>query len=222
MKGHLTKAILVLSIGFCCWSCDSASKKDVETTVEETEPVANEQPEKPAPDLPKKREPYDDEIREYGRVVGLEDGPYPMFAISIEFPERKLFRDFNLNIEAISLNVEELNNLQNQYVTLYYTSELDVNLYDLQLNGKTVLGPDAFLSDNAKEFTGILTGAEAPTESDLPDKLTITSPEGEPLILKYFVTEEITTANNQEVTAFYSTRTLEKLTYLEPSAEQNE
>lgn len=34
------------------------------------------------------RELMDDEINEYGLVVAVEDGPYPMFVVTVEFPER--------------------------------------------------------------------------------------------------------------------------------------
>lgn len=222
MIKYMLKIIAVLSLAMWFSGCGTATKKEEETAVEEVKPSEEIKPEEPIAEPPKQREPYENEIREYARVVGLEDGPYPMFIISLEFPERKMFRDFNLNIESIGLSVEELNNLNNKYVTFYYTSDLDVMLYDLQLKGETVLGPDAFLSDNAKEITGILTGAEAPTASDLPGQITITPAEGEPLTIKYFVTEEMTSANNKEVTAFYSTRTIENLTYLEPSEDQSQ
>lgn len=216
------KTILSIYIAIGCLSCNSTQKKEVETAGEEVVPATKEELEEPVIEPPKQREPFDDEIREYGRVVGLEDGAYPMFIISIEFPERKMFADFNLNIESIAMTVEELNNLNNKYVTLYYTSELDVNLRDLQLDNVSVLGDDAFMSDNAKEIIGILSGAETATVSDLPGKITITPSNGEPLAIEYYVTEEMTSANGQEITAFYSTRSIERLTYLELSENQGE
>lgn len=62
-----------------------------------------------------------------------------MFVVTVDFPERQMQVDFNLNIEAIELDVSTLNNLIGKLATIYYLSELNNDLYDLQLNAKSIL-----------------------------------------------------------------------------------
>ena len=55
------------------------------------------------------RDPTDDELNEYGLIASVEDGPYPMYSVTIEFPERRMRQSFSLNIEAVDMDRDALN-----------------------------------------------------------------------------------------------------------------
>lgn len=162
----------------------------------------------------------DDEISEFGKIINIEDSGYPLHIITFEFPERQMKRDFNFNVESGILNLEGLLALQDQFVTLYYTSELETNLYDIHNNGVTVIGEDAPEStEGLKEIIGKLSGAENATTSDSPGKITITAEDGETVSFEWFVTEELVKVNAQNVTAFYQLRGVETITGIKVSEE---
>ena len=54
------------------------------------------------------REPTEDEIREYGIIKTIEDTEYPMFVVTVEFPERQTTAYFNINIEALPQSDSDL------------------------------------------------------------------------------------------------------------------
>lgn len=164
------------------------------------------------------REPYDDELNEYGMIAAIEDGAYPMFLVTVEFPERQTEVTFDLNIEAISMDVSELMSLSGKYVSLYYTSELEPFLYDMHYQGKTLLGEYAPEYDaSMKQITGILDGAATETYSDLPGKISVTDDEGKRLVFEYYVDGLMVPANGQLVTAFYYMKGSQTITYLKAS-----
>ncbi|MDB4106909.1 hypothetical protein N8368_04300 [Bacteroidia bacterium] len=163
----------------------------------------------------------DDQITEYGIVKNISDGAYPMNTITLEFPERQMTQSFSLNIEELSLQSSELNPLLNKYVTIKYTSELENNLTDLQLNGKTILGEEYILEpqDNWKSVMGVLSGADHVSIGDLPDAIAITTEKGEIFMFDYFITKEMTNGNEKEVTAKYITLPANDIKSIVPTAE---
>ena len=166
------------------------------------------------------REPTDDEIREFGLIKSIEDGAYPMFIIGVNFPDRAMKVDFNLNIEAISLDVSALSSLQGKYVSLYYLSELKNSLHDIQFNEASLLGEYAPEFDSGwKQITGVLSGAGAETASDLPDLITVTDETGKKLEFEEYISQEEVAANGKTVTVFYSIRGVQTITYLKQSGE---
>lgn len=163
-------------------------------------------------------EPSDDEIFEFGIISNIEDGVYPMFILTLEIPERQMTESFNLNIEAISLDVESLDNLVGKYATIYYLSELENNLHDVHFNGKSLLGEYAPEEDySTRHITGVLEGAESETVSDLPGEVSITDKNGTKVIFSWYVDSEMVVANGKIVTAYYSIRGNEIITHIQPS-----
>ena len=71
------------------------------------------------------REPTDDEIREFGIISNIEDGIYPMFIFTVEFPDRGFQMDFNLNMEYANIDPKSIDQLIGKYASFYYTSELE-------------------------------------------------------------------------------------------------
>lgn len=157
-----------------------------------------------------------DEIRGFGKIVNIEDGAYPMFVVTIDFSEKQVQHHFNLNIESISLSPAQLNHLNGKYVTFHYKNDLKNNLRDLHYNGTSLLGkyaPEA--NPEWKRVVGILAGAEAETQSDLPDEISITDATGKQFQFEYYIDLEMVSANGKTVTVFYSLRSMETITYIQ-------
>jgi hypothetical protein len=163
------------------------------------------------PDVP------DDALRGYGLVEKYQDGAYPMFIVTIDFVEKNYRIDFNLNIEAVSIDSETLGNLVGKYVSFYYTSEWVEEVNDLYFEGKSLSGEYAPELD--KEWSvikGTLSGAES-LSGDLPSLITITNTAGESMNFEWYVDDEVMKANKKEVTAYYSGRAINSIIDMNPS-----
>jgi hypothetical protein len=164
-------------------------------------------------------EASEDNIREYGIIEKIEDGAYPFFVVTVDFEERNMKHDFNLNIEDISLDAEGLYNLQGKYATIFYTSALENRLIDLHLKGVSLFGEYAPEFDSSWEtITGILSGADEATAGDLPDTISITA-DNKKMDFDIFIDPETVKANGKKVTAYYDVRGVESITDIRPSEE---
>jgi hypothetical protein len=147
----------------------------------------------------------DDVLEEFGKITAVVDGSYPFFIVSINFEKRDFSIDFDLNIEAIDMNMEQLYACIGKYARIYYISEMENNLTDLQLNNTSLFGE--YTQDYDPEwntFSGILSGANTITTGDLPSTITITNQSSDALQFELFIDKEVRKANNKLVTAFYS------------------
>ncbi len=200
-KTKFRPVLLLLLSAVLLWNCTSKSKSKEQTdNTEQTET----------------REPTDDEIQEIGRVVDIEDGAYPMFSVTIDFTRIKLQYSFGFNVEESPLDVEGLYALKDKDVKVYYTSELENLIVDIVYECESLLGEDApdQLEEGTKEVTGILSGAES-LSGDLPSEITVTPEGGEGVVIKEFITEEMTAVNGKEVTIYYYSSGVTTITYLE-------
>ena len=118
---------------------------------------------------------------------------------------------FNLNIEAVEQTVEDLYALQNSIITIHYTTETDRYLMAVRNPEGLRIGSKA-LDPGWLEITGTLSGADAPTESDLPDTVTITNAKGYAMTFLEYVTEELAAVNETVVDAYYVERTVNNVT----------
>ncbi|MCB0696286.1 MAG: hypothetical protein KDC07_02910 [Chitinophagaceae bacterium] len=200
--------LLVISV--LLFGCGSATKNTAETTdsaaVEEAQ-------------FNGEREPYDDEIHEYGMVKEVEDMGYPIFAVDMEFPERQMEASFNLNIEQGGIDHDAVYNMKGKYVTFYYTVNDEPDLADMQVNGKSLFGQYApeKIDPDWKKITGTLSGANEPTPGDLPGKVTVTAKDGNAVTFRYFVDVAMVTANGKEVNAYYTMSGTQDITYIKVS-----
>ncbi len=161
------------------------------------------------------REPTEDELREIGRVVAIEDGAYPMYSITIDFSRAQMQRSMGFNIEESELDAQGLMALKGKEVEIYYTSELEHTMVDMVVDCESILGESApdQLEDGTKELFGILSGAES-LSGDLPTEITITASDGGSVSLKEFVFDEMVQANGKEVTVYYITSGVDMITLL--------
>lgn len=150
-------------------------------------------------------------ITERGLLKSVEDAGYPMFVVTIEFPERKFSEVFNLNMADIQyLDAGKLSSWQGKYVSFDYTSDFYNMLEQLKVNGKNILdngGVPPKSGGNVKVVTGILSNAAEETRGDLPDIVYVTTEEEISVPFEYFITPEIVAANGKKVTAYYEERT---------------
>jgi len=94
-----------------------ASNKDKEE-VKESEEIESVELDNTKNDIKELDDEQDDELRAYGLIETIEDGAYPFFVVTVNFVEREMKADFNLNIEAISLNQEGLTSLIGKYAII--------------------------------------------------------------------------------------------------------
>lgn len=145
-------------------------------------------------------------IVEFGLVKTIEDGAYPMYSVTIEFPKRGFEETFNLNIENTFIEVPYLLHSKGKYVSFNYTSILENSLFELEYNGKTLLS-DMAVEPRWAKITGTLSGAQAETMSDLPDIISVTDPSSTSYEFPYYIIPSIVEANGQQVTAYFDTFT---------------
>lgn len=165
-------------------------------------------------------EEFDDEdesIREFGLIEKIEDSGYPNYIVTVNFVDKRIKIDFNLNIESVSLDASGLVKLKGKYASINYTSDFENNLQDLHFKGKSLQGKYAPEKDDSWEkFTGILGGAEN-LSGDLPRKISLTNSLGEKMTFEYFVDDETQKVNGKTVTAYYYSKVVNKIVDISPS-----
>jgi hypothetical protein len=155
----------------------------------------------------------DDVLEDFGQITSVEDGPYPYFIVRVNFEDREFFIDFDLNIESIDMNMDELYGSKNKYARIHYTSELENNLLDLRFGSASLFGESAPEETNPeqKSFSGILSGAQSETASDIPSTITLTNDFGEVQNFKLFIDETTKSMNGKNLTAYYNQKVVNEI-----------
>jgi hypothetical protein len=156
------------------------------------------QPNEAAPEL---RPLVEEEHSVTAQVVTVEDGGYPQFTVTVA-PDGDNSTNFYLNAEDSDLGGANPGDFAGKRATIYYMNEGQLDLVDMQASGRSVI-PDAPAAGAGETLIGVLSGADAPTTSDLPDTLTITHATGDVASFDYYITPEIVALNGQEVTVRY-------------------
>jgi hypothetical protein len=206
----MKKFILVLAIGIASLivlSCNQFSKQENTAT---TDTIA-------APDTVQRQnapvDSIDVEVKAYGKIKAIADGAYPMYIVTVEFPEQKKTVDLNLNVEEIAISISDLEKLRGKYAYINYKETMENRLVDIHFEGKTLYGADApKLDASYKRVTGILSGAEQETTGDLPDALFITDSIGTKMAFKEYITPETVAKNGEKVTVYYYTNNNQTIT----------
>lgn len=201
----MKKPYIFLSLLIILASCSSKKTTDTQETETDTQEVADGE-----------REPTDEEIREYGILTEIEDAPYPMFSVDVEFPERQSSASFIFNVEESPLDMAALIAMKGKYATIYYIIEDDPRIEAIVLECEPVYGEISPESNGGKEITGVLSGATS-VSGDLPGTITITASDGTQKEFKLYIDEGVIAANDEEVTVFYYEYSTSKITYLQPA-----
>ncbi len=174
----------------------------------------------PAAQAPDVRALADGETRIDGAVTQIEDGGYPQFTVTIQ-PGTGEPLALYLNAEGgADLDGQEPGTFAGQTVIAYYTTADDPLLIALQsASGAPIVAPDGpALANDDLTLTGVLSGADAVTGSDLPDTVTITDAQGVAHNFEYYITEAMVAANGQQVTARYRPSVRHEITLLHPAS----
>ncbi len=147
-------------------------------------------------------------IQERGLLQAVDDGGYPFFSLTIDFPERGFTEYFNINLaEVTTVNSQKLSSWVRRYVSFEYTSDIYNALMDIRRGGKSILGTDFEPGPDTKKITGTLSGAEEVTSGDLPGMVFIATEEEYFETFSFFVTDKMVDANGSQVTGYYEERT---------------
>jgi len=204
MKKAVSIAVIVFTF-LQFYNCKTEVNKAVDTKTVVIEKTASSY-----------REPTENETREHGIIKSIEDGQYPMFIVTIEFPKRQTTTDFNLNIEAISQTSSDINSIIGKTLSFYYEDTSENMLMDIHFNNKTLYGEYApELNDSYKSITGILSGAKKETAGDLPNTIYITDTSGKKMAFEEFITAEVVAKNAKKVTGYYYMRYKQTITYIQ-------
>jgi hypothetical protein len=154
-------------------------------------------------------------------ITAVTDAGYPMFAVTATVPGQPAPLELLLNAEAADLGGVEPAALAGKSVTLGYVTKDEPSLVDIRADGHSLLGAAAPKSDDPAwtVVTGTLGGAAAPTAGDLPDTIEITDAQGVTHAFEYFITPEIVVANGKQVTGYYVTGAVNRVTSIKLAAQ---
>jgi hypothetical protein len=151
-------------------------------------------------------------------IAAVRDAGYPMFAVTATVAGQAAPLELLLNAEDADLGGQQVESYNGKAVTLGYTSAPETSLLDIR-QGDRSLFVDAPKLDPAWTFvTGVLSGADDITASDLPGEIQITGADGAKVSFEYFVGPEIKAANGKTVTAYYTTDVVNRVTSIRPAA----
>lgn len=160
-------------------------------------------------------QPADDELQDYGVLISVEDGVYPMFVATVDFPKSANTVSFDLNAAALGVDGAALEAMVGKTVSVHYTSDLEPDLYDIKFEGRFLLGVLEGERDDLESFTGILKNAGEVTMSDLPGSLTVEAANGEAMAFEYYIDPEMVAVNGKTITAYYAMRGKNVITKIE-------
>ncbi|KAF0183052.1 MAG: hypothetical protein IV086_02055 [Hyphomonadaceae bacterium] len=154
-------------------------------------------------------------------ITAVTDAGYPMFAVTATVPGQPAPLELLLNAEEADLGGVEPASLAGKAVTLGYASKDEPSLVDIRAEGHSLLGTAAPKSDDPAwtVVTGTLGGAATPTAGDLPDTIEIADAQGVKHAFDYFITPEIVAANGKQVTGYYVTGTVNRVTSIKLAAQ---
>jgi hypothetical protein len=188
---------LLLLLSLIIASCTSAPKQ-------KTEQAPETQKAQESNTLDNSADEHDELLTEYGLIQSVEEGAYPMYTITVNFPKQKMIQTFNLNAEELEPRIDQLGSFVGKYASIKYISTLDPYLIQI-IKGKNMILGSTKIDPKWKLVTGKLFGASEITSSDLPGTIRVSN-EAENISFKYYVNDDLVAINNTEVTAYYILR----------------
>lgn len=145
--------------------------------------------------------------RDLGTVVYVEDAGYPMFAIDIKSDTTGKTTAFLLNVEDVDMEHNDVYQLKDQKVEIHFTEKKDPFVMDIVHADTAILGNYAPANHNGfSSISGTLSGAEEPSQGDLPGDFSITASENEKMQFEYYIDEQLSLINGQKATVYYEFR----------------
>lgn len=146
-------------------------------------------------------------------ITSVTDAGYPMFVVKVSIAGQPAPLELLLNAEEADLGGTAPDAFSGKTATLAYTTVPETSLTDIRLDGASLLGGEAPAVDPSwSVVTGVLSGADDVTSSDLPGQIEITDAAGAKVRFEYFVDRELVAANGKQVTGYYVTGTTTRVT----------
>jgi len=152
---------------------------------------------------------------EIGTVLSIEDGAYPMFTVEIEFKESGDKTMFSLNMEGADVDRTNFYDMVGKRVRVGYTSAEETDLAAMFHGDKAILGSKDYIPEHWIETAGVLEGADAVSNGDLPDEIYVQVTGHDRMKFEFFIPEEMVAVNGEFVTVYYVTRTRNRITKLQ-------
>ena len=146
----------------------------------------------------------DNTLIEAGLLESIEDAGYPLFIIHINFERQKFEKDFTINIEELSTNINALEQSIGKYVTLTYEIEEVNNLLEIITAENEALIGDFAAEDlaNYSKTEGILIINDT-IQGDLPKSIEFEDEMGKKFVFKAYLNPKIIAKHKQRVTVYY-------------------
>lgn len=200
MRPVLSMLILVMAAGLA--GCDSRPAGKTE--------------EKGTAAIPTPAPPKKDETQITGKVINVEDSGYPLFTVTIALDGDAGEIDLLANDADLKI-AGGMGSLQGKAVAAQYRNIKEADLIDMRVDGVSVLGEDSpGRGAKGMTVTGVLSGADSDTTSDLPDTITVTPPDGAPVQFKYYILPEMVAANGKTVEVLYDVREIREIAFIKP------
>lgn len=148
----------------------------------------------------------DDILTETGVLTRLEDGAYPFYAITMEFPKREMRASFTLNVEAVAVDINALYAHLDETISVDYTSDTILNIFEVELDSGFLNGTKN--RDELRDYksaSGIMQDASV-TMGDLPGTFYLEDAEDNRTYFEDYITAEMVAGNGRQVTVYYSER----------------
>lgn len=152
-----------------------------------------------------------DLLTEFGVLTELEDGAYPFYSMTLDFPKNQTRASFTLNAEAVTVDIADLYARLNQTISIDYVSDMTMDVMEVELDTGFLRGTDnrETLQDY-KSMSGIMSGASV-TMGDLPGTFYVEDANGNRTAFEDYVTEDMLAGNRRPVTIYYSERYQNKI-----------
>jgi hypothetical protein len=155
-----------------------------------------------------------------GVLTRYDDAGYPIFNIGVT-PAGGQEVTYMMN-DAEAVKPDDLLALKGKPVTVGYRAADEAQVSAVMLAGESLMEPagskaakNPLIASDAVTITGVMSGAGAVTQSDLPSLVTVTAKDGKTLTFEAFVDDRLMSGNGKDVTVHY---TMEKVLHLETIA----
>lgn len=147
-----------------------------------------------------------------GRLVSVEDGPYPMFVLTLQFSDQAEPQDFNVNVEAMDVDWTKFEEWIDRDLDVRYQTTVENHILALHCEGKAVEGYAEKIDPTWFQIYGTLEGATEASIGDLPDEFSVTDAAGNTVWFTDFFGEELVAVNGKTVDAYYVAHRAQALT----------
>ncbi len=161
------------------------------------------------------RDNNDEALNESGILVSVEDGAYPFYALTIEFPKNQARLSFTLNAEEVQVDIAALTDSTGEYISFDYTSDLEPMVMELELESGFVMDTENRHDLRAYKTARGLMGGAVLTMGDLPGTFFLEDAEGRRSYFEEYITEDMMAGLGRDVIVYYEMRSRNIITNID-------